>query len=216
MIKFIIYDLDGTLIDSVNTFMEAYSYSIEHGAGLNLEWSDIQKHLGPNEVGVLKNIAPLDYKYCLDLFYKYEKDHINDINLFPGIFKLLERMDKKGIKQSIITGRAITHAEYFVNYFNMNYFFSDILVGGITKDIKVSNIELLVEKYGYEKSEIVHIGDTLNDVVAANKAKITSCICLWGKTDAQCNEILDNSLCKNVFHTVSEFESWLLKGNINE
>ena len=178
MIKKIIFDLDGTLINSEYMFMDAYSYALKDiNSNKNYSWDDIKLALGPNEIGVLKKLAPNEFEKCLKRFYAKEKELLSNVYVFKGIKEFLSSCRKKSIQLSVVTGRGKEHANYFLKHFNLDLFFDCVLTGSELKDIKSENIRLLIKDTLTE--EVIYIGDTLKDVVAAKEAGTLSALCTW-------------------------------------
>lgn len=177
-IKKIIFDLDGTLINSEKVFMNAYTHALnETHAKKKYNWKEIENALGPNEVGVIKKLSPHNFEACIEKFYAKEKELIKEIIVFPGIIQYLKKCKEKNINLSIVTGRAKKHANLFLNHFSIRHYFDEILTGSELKDIKSENLESLVGNT--PKNNVIYLGDTVKDMLAANKIGVLSGLCLW-------------------------------------
>ena len=201
MIKKIILDLDGTLINSERMFMDAYSYALKDINGnKNYSWDDIQLALGPNEIGVLKKLAPNEFEKCLKRFYAKEKELLSNVYVFKGIKEFLSSCLKKSIQLSVVTGRGREHADFFLKHFNLDNFFDCVLTGNEFKDMKSENIRMLINDN--LTTEVIYIGDTLKDVIAAKEAGILSALCTW--KDRLYIDKKENIKADYIFNSVEE------------
>ena len=217
MINYIIYDLDGTIIDSVDVFMSAYQDALKLGAGMDLTFKSISKILGPNEVGVFQKIVPENAKECLDIFYEIEKSKVSEITLFGGIRDFIKKCHQHKIKQFIVTGRAEYHAEYFLKHFGIYHYFEEILTGDDSFDIKGTNIQIIFDKHTCRNSKnVIYLGDTINDLKAAKYANVPYGLCRWKSNPVTNDSIANNWKTAHIFDSVSDLDKWIFGDIINE
>ncbi len=191
-IKFILFDLDGTLVDSLAdlTFCvdamlkffdlspsseEKVCYWIGHGAE-----SLINQAL-TEAVG--KNSADTMHKQAVSVFMDVCKDNLCvRTKLYPQVREALTDFKSKNYKLGCVTNKPESLTRSLLDLMEMNYFF-DVVVGGDTMPKKKPDpLPLLfaIEKLGFDPEEGIMVGDSLNDIQAAKNAKIKSVAVTYG------------------------------------
>lgn len=209
----VFFDLDGTLIDSVETFYSAYKYALENGAGIKITKAELMEKLGPNEIGVIKRIAGENWEKCLELFYQFETQSIENISIFEGIMDVLAYLKSRKIKTAVITGRGEHHALMFLRKFNLQSHFDDIKWGDEERWNKVDSINNSAKKLNIPQSNLLYIGDTESDMQAAINAGATPILACWSISHAALPKKHHGVL---TFHSPSDLLSWMRSGALGE
>lgn len=99
MIKCVIFDMDGTLADTLPLCIESFRRSIEKLSGKILTDREIIETFGPSEEGVVKKLLPGNYKEGLELYLQYYKElhGIMCPRPFDGIIPLLKWLKSQSI-----------------------------------------------------------------------------------------------------------------------
>src|SRR5579875_1459350 len=105
-IKAVIFDVDGTLANTVPLCIAAFRKAVEPLVNRPLSDEEIQSHFGPDEEGTIKSLAPDDYKKGTSDFMRfYEAMHDEYATVFNGIPQLLNELKQKGVHLAIATGK---------------------------------------------------------------------------------------------------------------
>ncbi len=204
----IIFDLDGTLVDTVGLFVSAYKYAVKLITQQEISEEELKSILGPNEIGVIKKIAPEQWQQCLAAFYQYEKEHLDSIKLFDGILDVLGFLKSKRVALGIATGRGEKHSSLILDHVNIETYFDIIKTGSEWNSNKANSIAEIVKIWGYKNSSVIYIGDTDHDIEAALQANITSVLVSWSPAEFGKTECPPNV---KQFFEVKEFMRWIEK-----
>ncbi|MCE9646800.1 MAG: HAD family hydrolase [Chloroflexi bacterium] len=204
----VIFDLDGTLVDTVRLFVSAYKYAIKLVTQQEISEEKLKSLLGPNEIGVIKKIAPEQWDQCLVAFYQYEKEHLDSINLFDGILDVVKFLKSKHISLGIATGRGEKHSSLIIDHVNIETYFDCIKTGSEWNSNKARSITEITKTWGYKNNSVIYVGDTDHDIEASLQANVTPILASWsqakfGKTE--CPPRVKQ------FFEVREFMKWIEK-----
>jgi len=196
---FYIFDLDGTLLDLgnigvhvdlilVKTLKKLNVHRIPEKKERNNLWRSGEK-FGEilREWGI--NDSYLFWKYFDENDFEKRKVLLKNkqISLFKDVKTALELIQnhKENKKLAICTNTADYIVEFFLNYFKIDQYFHEIFSLGSNVDQKFAKpspdgILNILKKFDHnplEKTAIM-IGDSIHDIIAAKKAKISSCLIL--------------------------------------
>ncbi len=190
MTKICIFDLDGTLLDTIKT--------IKHYGDLALKEFGIQEI--PEDtykilVGTgIKNLIKgmLEYRGCYteELFSKVFKVYDDAYNantffkteIYKGIKETLKELKAKGIKVAIVSNKPDFAAKEVVEYFFGKDCFDYVTGQKPNGPLKPDPQEVLniISTYNLEKGECVYIGDTGTDMKTGKNAGLYTVGVLWG------------------------------------
>ncbi len=193
--KAMLFDLDGTLADTIAQLAKAANASIE---ALGLKPRDekvVQAYVG-NGVNMLlcRNIAgrfevtlediPKDYlKKAREVFNeKYSAGLDSDYTVYPGVRDGLVYFKSRGIKIAVVTNKPQMFAVPLLKYMGLYDLFDFVLGGEVLKERKPDPKPVLycLEKLGVKPSEAVMVGDSDNDVLAGINAKTCNVFFTYG------------------------------------
>lgn len=186
--KLIIFDMDGTLVNSSLTIANAINY--------------VRKNLG---------FEPMDQKYILRLvndhtinpaqtFYHakafdrdhekwfseyYTKNHENELILYDGIKELLEKLKDKGHDLAVATNayrgstiESLTHLEVY-EHFDAIACYDDVHEG----KPHPAMLHKILDELEHSSHQALFIGDGPRDEMASQRAEIDYIMVDWGFTD---------------------------------
>lgn len=154
-----------------------------------VSWEDTCKGLG---------ILETDYKFTGDIFLLFQELYFNEIKPFEGIKKVLDycrfesnKNTGKDIKCYILSTNNVEHVKRLLKRFELSSYFDwpeSILP---TKNLKFPDknerkpnpapINRLIKEMGYNKEDIVYVGDMLVDALTCQNAGIKMIHAGWGK-----------------------------------
>jgi len=186
--KAIIFDLDGTLLnsltdiaDSVNLVLEKYNlpthsiedYKVFIGNGIE----KLVERALPND------ISKTDFdKYLSEIKSVYEKNQITKTKPYTGIIEMLKTLNEKEISLNILSNKPIDFTKMVVEHFFGEIKFDNILGAreGIPKKPNPQVVFEIIDNLKLNKEEVLYVGDTGTDMQTAENAGLTSVGVLWG------------------------------------
>jgi phosphoglycolate phosphatase len=186
--KLIIFDMDGTLVDSSTTIVNAINYV---RSKLNLE--PLSKSIILEKVND-PELNPALFFYEVEEFTPqqeewfseyYTHNHEKELELYPGIKNLLQALKEKGFFLAIATNayrsstlQSLTHLN-IVDYFSSIACYDDVGRGKPAPDMLEKNLKDLK----LEVKDAIFVGDSERDLMAAKTLKMDYIMINWGFSD---------------------------------
>jgi len=192
MIKAVIFDLEGTLVDfqwkltegegELRKALEGFGFEPDLFSGDNYAqiWNKVIEIAPPEALQKIKD--------CLSEIYdRYDQDALSRWSPKPGAQEILLLLYKQGVKIGLVTNVGEKAAREVLFRFNLTRFFHQIITRNDTKFMKPrgEGIELCIAGLGTEKEHVLFIGDSLSDIFAAKEAGIKVAIVKGGESSPE-------------------------------
>jgi phosphoglycolate phosphatase len=184
----IIFDLDGTLIDSSKDLAISMNATREHFGLAPLDPALIYSYVG-NGAGVLvrramgSNASDETVREALDFFLKFYRVHaLEHTKLYPGVREAIEELFRAGHKQAILTNKPVRISFDIIGALGLQNYFMRVY-GGDSFSYKKpdpTGVIQLIGEAGVMPSETLFVGDSGVDVQTARNAGVRSCGVSWG------------------------------------
>lgn len=186
----VLFDLDGTLLNTIEDLGEAVNYALA-AEGLPLHTMDeFPAMVGRGIRNLVKRAMPeelrdndSDVDRCLSVFKEYYSEHI-DVHTRPyeGMQELLKELHGRGIKLAVVSNKFQEGAELLVNEFFGDIPFVCILGNREGHPLKPDPaiVEEVLDAAGMQKEDAVLVGDSIPDMLTASGAGIDSLAVAWG------------------------------------
>ncbi len=203
MIEAVIFDVDGTLVDTVDMHAEAWQRAFKE-FGKDLEFQAVREQIGKGGDQLMPEF--LTKEEMTDFSEKLEKrrteifdnEYLPKTKPFPKVRELVERIKKDGIKVVLASSATDEEVKFFKKVMNI----ADLLEAETTSDDAEESkpepdiFEAALKKIGNpDARRCVVVGDTPYDAIAAKKINLRTIGVLSGGfpeqslTDAGCVEI---------------------------
>ena len=173
----VIFDLDGTLIDSYDAHVESFRRALSR-FGLTVEDEEIHRRFGKPAKQIIKEILPENQHRHIDDIVRCKRlefiETSKDMQVFDGVETLLKYLKGKGISICLATSADKPSAIRVVNKFNLENYFDVIISSNDVKEAK-PNPEMFIQaskRLEVDPKNCLVIGDSPFDVIAANKASM--------------------------------------------
>ncbi len=192
--KLIIFDLDGTLIDSGPDLALSLNAMLKELGHKEFSEDTIHAWVGNGALtlvtralsGSVEIDTTLKSSYverALEIFLEhYKKNLCVKTQLYPNVKKTLQRLHKSKYTLAIVTNKPTAFVPEILEKLEIAAYFSLILGGDSLSEKKPSPLPLLhtCKELGFEREEAVMVGDSKNDILAANAASIESIAVNYG------------------------------------
>lgn len=183
----LIFDLDGTLIDTIPDLNGAINYTCKQMGYPTREMEHTRRSIGHGiknlvRVSIPEETSEEDYQKALDIFRAYYKEHAMDNSKpYEGMQDVLRRLRKRGYFLSVVTNKDEGVATKMINHFFPNLF--QTVVGGGKLQPKPS-YEMINELRNRitlrRRKKAAYIGDSEVDYLTAKNAMIKCYLVTYG------------------------------------
>lgn len=178
----IAFDIDGTLIDTQDTFTYSFARTILELKGEVVSPDDLVKYFGlPSMVGI-EMVGFPDHEYALEVWENYYREMAaSKSRPYPGVHEMIAKIVAAGIKIGVITSRSRDEFEFDKNMDSWR----PLLVAGICADDTEKHkpdgepAEAFALRAGVDVSRCLYVGDTLMDALCASNAGMDFALACW-------------------------------------
>ncbi len=186
-IKLIIFDLDGTLVDSLADLTQAANHMLCRFGRPPLDIANVRKLVGQGARRLVERALPgadaATVEEGLRLFLTYNEAHIADrTTVYPGVREALPLLADNGRALAVVSNKHEALCRTLLATFGIDRYFPLILGADSTPFRKPAPEPLLavMERCGARPEETVMVGDSINDIAAGKAAGVVTVGCSWG------------------------------------
>jgi len=207
-IKTIIFDLDGTIANTLPLCIAAFKKSVEPLLNKEISDQEIMATFGPSEEGTIRKLIPEHEDEGIKQYLQhYQQLHHTCPTPFDGIADLLEFLSNKGIQLAMVTGKGIHSTLISLKQFNLEQYFEVLETGSPKGPNKVAGIKNVLNRLNTNINESIYVGDAPSDIKYCKEVGIPIVAAAWADTtNAQELALLNPDW---LFYTVNDFKTWL-------
>ena len=185
MKRLLIYDLDGTLIDTKRDIAEAVNVMLQTlqrpPLSVDAVWRSVGHGVQQLVAGCLDTADPARIQQGLELFHQHYTRHFLDHSrLYPGASALLEHFATS--TQVILTNKPDPYTRPLLAHLGLTRYVAEVISAesGYPKKPDPAAVQALMSRYATTASEVVLIGDSAIDVETGHRAGVPTVLVLHG------------------------------------
>jgi len=185
----ILFDLDGTIVDSAPGITSTLAYTFET-LGLPIPTpSELMKYVGPPLLDSFRDYAHFTPEQSAEALATYREKYLNvgayDATQFPGVGVVLKAIHESALPMSLATSKPELPATLILEHFNLATYF-DIITGASEDEVRSAKSDVVAEALlrlkamGADVSRPVLVGDREHDVIGAAANDVPTIFVEWG------------------------------------
>jgi len=182
-IKAVLWDFDGTLLDSNEVIAESWRHTVMSFVGRDVSDDELRRTFGEMLIDSMRWLVPeVDPVEAVDFYREYQKEIFLDrIRLFDGTEEVLRALKKAGYKNAIVTSRLKRSTHRALNKFGLTELFDAVLTASDTDKFKPDPepIYMILDMIGCSPGEAIFVGDTSHDIEAGKNAGMFTVLVDW-------------------------------------
>ena len=216
MIKAVIFDMDGTILDTLLDIQIAVNHACEL-MGLNTQsLKKIRDSVGNGAYTLMKRVVPSEYtKEDIQTFFNiyqayYDENHTRNTGPYSGILDVLKSLKEQGYLLGVVSNKF----EHLVKNLNQEMFhgYFDVSIGE-TKGVPIKPAPDMLYRalamLDVSKDEAIFVGDSDTDIITAKNANMKSIGVTWGFRD---EDVLIKHGASIIIHQPKDLLDLLEKG----
>src|SRR5579871_5888389 len=187
-IRLVIFDLDGTLIDSRLDLIHSINAMLRHLKRPELPGEVVASYVGDGAPMLVRRALgdPDDEKLvqeALEFFLAYYRIHKLDFtHVYPGIKDSLSALHTSGRKMAVLSNKPVHPSRAIVDALGLGEFFVQVYGGNSfpTKKPDPQGAKALLDETGFSAGETLIVGDSSVDVLTGRNSGIRVCGVTYG------------------------------------
>ena len=182
-LKAVLFDLDGTLIHSVDHIVDCWQHTARTCLGREMTREEILPTLGRTLYDAFEEIAPGRSDELYEVYRAHQVvTHDSTVTMVEGTRETLEALKKAGMLLGVVTAKKLVTAMRGIDLFGLAAYFDTIVTLEDSSKHKPSPEPLLVaaQKLGIRPEEAVYVGDARVDIEAGHAAGMGTAWVTWG------------------------------------
>lgn len=185
--KAIIFDLDGTLTDTLEDLFLSVNHALRCCDLPERSLDEVRRFVGNGvrkliERAVPSNTDPILTEQCFEHFRTHYMVHCQEhTTLYPGIATLLMTLHARGYRMAVVSNKLQSGVDELARTFFKGVI--DVAIGeqqGIPRKPEPNMVEAALSQLGVSKEEAIYVGDSDVDLQTAANAGLPCISVLWG------------------------------------
>jgi len=188
----IVFDLDGTLLDTLTDLAASANYALRSCGMPEHSTDDVRRFVGNGVRMLMVRAVPNGesnprFEEAFSVFRQHYMQHCLDTTRpYPGIMEVLSQLKEKGMMLAIVSNKMQAATEELRQHFFSQYI--DVAIGesaGIRRKPAPDTVNEALRRLGISHNEAIYVGDSDVDIATARAAMMPCASVLWGFRDRQ-------------------------------
>lgn len=192
MKKAVIFDLDGTLLNTLDDLADSTNYALSRFGYPTRTIEEVRQFVGNGVAKLIERAIPEgknnpNFEKCLAIFKEnYAQNMYNKTAPYNGIIEMLSNLKSRGIKIAVVSNKFdLAVKELCKKYFEG---FIDFAAGeneaqGIKKKPAPDTVISVLNEFNFASEDAVYVGDSDVDIMTAKNSKMPCISVTWGFRD---------------------------------
>lgn len=175
-LKAVLFDLDGTLVDSVPGLAEAVNGVLAELSGEPCSADQVRVWVGNGPQKLIERALAfrainLPSEQALERFRHYYEQTLGNAVCYPGVREGLTQLKNAGLQLACVTNKSSHYTVPFLQQLQLTDTFDEVLCGDEVERPKPDpqSLHILCDRFGIDSSEAIMVGDSVNDLIPAEK-----------------------------------------------
>jgi pyrophosphatase PpaX len=179
----VVFDLDGTVVDSVELIVVSFQHAIRVVLGREASYEEAIANVGRP---LLEQMAMLSPEHAEELVAVYRefnhREHDRMLTLYDGMLNLLHTLQLGGVRLGLVTSKSRFTTQMAFDLTGIESYFDEVVCADESPRNKPSPdpILLCLERLGVPPAEAAYVGDAPADIQAATAARVHAIGVTWG------------------------------------
>ena len=192
-LKAVLFDLDGTLVDSVSGLHQAVDTVLkEQGATEGCDVDEVRHWIGNGPQKLIQRAIEsrgitMDPEDALAAFRGHYANTLFSAEFYPGVPEGLDQLKASGLRLACITNKSSHFTGPFLQHLGMGGTFDAVLCGDQVEHPKPhpQSLEVVCRQFGIKPAEALMVGDSVNDLLPAREIGMPALAVSYGYHQGQ-------------------------------
>lgn len=179
----VIFDLDGTLVDTINLIVSSYQHAFTTVLGHPWDEAEIKTWIGTSLYGAMKRVAPEQADEIFEVYTTWNEANTERLlRVYPGVPELLRELADAGVRMGVATSKREQPAHLAMRLAGIEDLLPLLVHHDSVDEHKPSPkaVLLAASLLDADPAECVYVGDAAVDLQAAANAAMASIAVTWG------------------------------------
>ena len=205
-----IFDLDGTLADTLPACYAAFRGTCERLDGPAYTNEQIRGLFGPSEDGMLQRAMPDRWEKALEILLEEYRRHLADCaGVFPAIASTLTLLRERGVPLALVTGKGPATTTMSLAHFGLDGVFDAVETGSPAGVVKAAAIARVLERWQTPAGSVIYVGDAVADMHAAREVGVLPVAAAWAPSAIPAE--LEATRPYALFSQANDFRTWMVR-----
>ncbi|MDW7675791.1 MAG: pyrophosphatase PpaX [Bacillota bacterium] len=178
----VLFDLDGTLLNTNNLIIESFKYTLDKHLNLRVSEGELYKYFGEPLRTTLARYDENQVEQMLTTYRQFNMDKHDELTTaFPGAVEVVQELHKNNIKLGVVTSKLRHSALKGIELAGISKYLDTIVAYEDTSHHKPEAAPIMkaLKDIDHPNNNTIMIGDSLFDMLSAKNAEVDSVAVEW-------------------------------------